>query len=429
MPPSGLFISICILVALSTFFSLSETAIVSVPEEKIFKMQQNGNAKAKVAMKILANKEKIVSITLLCDNLVNIAASSLSAVCFAEWFGQYDEIGILLSTIIMTIIVFIFGEVLPKMIALRQPTKITLLVSPFFLLLWKVLYPVIWLINKLIEKMVAYLHIKNEEDSEKVDDAILGAVEMYHKRGLLENDEKEMLSGILQLDDVDMKDIMTHRSDMFAIDINEKIEDIVAKITHRHFTKIPFYDKSIDKMIGVLKVNDLMLAIHENGNDVSKVDIRKLLKPTWYLPGDACVGKHLQDFKNKSNALAVVVDEYGGTMGIATFEDVLEQIVGDIKDGYEENKEERKILKNKDGSFILDADISLQDVNEMLNSNFKDNEISTIGGFLLNKIDKIAKQGEKFIIDGYEFTILKAEATNVEKIKICRKNIDNNGNG
>ena len=428
MPPSGLFISICILVALSTFFSLAETAIVSVPEEKIFKMQQNGIARAKSAMKILNNKEKIVSIALLCDNLVNIAASSLSAVCFAEWFGQYDEIGILLSTIIMTIVVFIFGEVLPKMVALRQPTKITLLVSPIFLLLWKVLYPIIWLINKLTEKMVKCLHIKNEEEGEKADDTILGTVEMYHKRGLLENDEKEMLSGILQLDEVDMKDIMTHRSDMFAIDINEKIEDIVAKITHRHFTKIPFYDKSIDKMIGVLKVNDLMLAIHENGNDIAKVDIRKLLKPTWYLPGDACVGKHLQDFKDKSNALAVVVDEYGGTMGIATFEDVLEQIVGDIKDGYE-NQEEKKILKNKDGSFILNADISLQDVNEMLNSNFKDDEISTIGGFLLNKIDKIAKQGEKFIIDGYEFTILKAEATNVEKIKICRKNIDNNGNG
>ena len=427
MPPSALFISICILVTLSTFFSLAETAIVSVPEEKIFKMQQNGLTKAKSAMKILNNKEKIVSIALLCDNLVNIAASSLSAVCFAEWFGQYDEIGILLSTIIMTIVVFIFGEVLPKMVALRQPTKITLLVAPIFLLLWKVLYPIIWLINKLTERMVKCLHIKNEEDGEKADDTILGTVEMYHKKGLLENDEKEMLSGILQLDEVDMKDIMTHRSDMFAIDVNEKIEDIVSKITHCHFTKIPFYDKSIDKMIGVLRVNDLMLAIHENRNDVSKVDVKKLLKPTWYLPGDACVGKHLQDFKDKSNALAVVVDEYGGTMGIATFEDVLEQIVGDIKDGYEENKEEKKILKNKDGSFILDADVSLQNVNEMLNSSFKDDEISTIGGFLLNKIDKIAKQGEKFIIDGYEFTILKAEATNVEKIKICRKNIDNNG--
>lgn len=422
MGPSGLFISIAILILLSTFFSLAETAITSTPEEKIFKMNQDGIVRAKPAMKILSNKEKIISIALLCDNLVNIAASSLSAVFFAQLFGEFDEIGILLSTIIMTILVFVFGEVLPKMIALRQPTKITLIVSPIFLLLWKILYPVVWIINKLINSLVNFLHIKNEEDFDNADNSILGAVEMYHQKGMLETNEKQMLSGVLHLDDIDMKDIMKHRSDMFAIDINENIEEIIKKVFSTKFTKIPFYDKSDDKIIGSLKVIDLMKELHNKQNDLSKIDIRGLLLKPWFLPGDSSIGKHLQEFKDNGNSIAFIVDEFGGVMGMATLEDVLEEIVGDIN-GKEDNESD-KIIQSKDGSFIVQADTNLLYLNSKIGSNFEDKEVSTIGGFLLNKIDKIPNKGEKFEIDGYKFVILDATETNIEKIVILK--IENN---
>ena len=422
MGPSGLFFAIAILISLSTFFSLAETAITSTPEEKIFKMNQDGLVRAKHAMKILENKEKIISIALLCDNLVNIAASSLSAVFFAQWFGEFDEIGILISTIVMTILVFVFGEVLPKMIALRQPTKITLIVSPIFLLLWKILYPVVWVINIFTNYMVSIFHIKNEDDLENADNSILGAVEMYHQKGMLQTDEKQMLSGVLHLDDIDMKDIMTHRSDMFAIDINEKIEDILKKIFETKFTKIPFYDKSDDNIVGYVKVIDLMKEIHKQKEDLSKVDIKKVLLKPWFLPGDSSIGKHLQEFKENGNSIAFVVDEFGGLMGMATLEDVLEEIVGDI-----DEKEDAKlfeITKAKDGSFIVRADMNLLNLNERIKSSFEDKEVSTIGGFLLNKIDKIPTKGEKFEIDGYRFTILDATATSIEKIAILK--IENN---
>jgi len=430
MGPSGLFISIAILILLSTFFSLAETAITSTPEEKIFKMNQDGIVRAKPAMKILSNKEKIISIALLCDNLVNIAASSLSAVFFAQLFGEFDEIGILLSTIIMTILVFVFGEVLPKMIALRQPTKITLIVSPIFLLLWKILYPVVWIINKLINSLVNFLHIKNEEDFDNADNSILGAVEMYHQKGMLETNEKQMLSGVLHLDDIDMKDIMKHRSDMFAIDINENIEEIIKKVFSTKFTKIPFYDKSDDKIIGSLKVIDLMKELHNKQNDLSKINIRNLLLKPWFLPGDSSIGKHLQEFKDNGNSIAFIVDEFGGVMGMATLEDVLEEIVGDIN-GKEDNESD-KIIQSKDGSFIVQADTNLLYLNSKIGSNFEDKEVSTIGGFLLNKIDKIPNKGEKFEIDGYKFVILDATETNIEKIvilKIENNFLENNKNG
>ena len=421
MGPSGLIVSIFILIFLSTFFSLAETAITSVPEEKIFKMNQDGLPRAKQAMKVLKNKEKMISIALLCDNLVNIAASSLSAVFFAELFGEFDEVGILLSTIIMTILVFVFGEVLPKMIALRQPTKITIIVSPIFLLLLKVLRPIIWAVYTLTGRLVPLLNIKNEEDFDNADKTILGAVEMYHEKGMLENDEREMLSGILHLDEIDLKDIMTHRSDVFTIDINENVKEIIKKIAATTFTKVPFYDKSDNKIIGYLKVIDLMRELYKNEKDYSKINIRDLLMAPWYLPGDSSIGKHLQEFKNKGNTIAFVVDEYGGFMGIVTLEDVVEEIVGDINS---DNKDDTmcKVIKNEDGSFIVNADVNLLDANEQIGSKFEDKEVSTIGGFLLNRIEKIPNKGEEFVVDDYVFKILDAKDTSIEKISIVKNN-------
>ena len=422
MGPAGLIISIFILVFLSTFFSLSETAVVSAPEEKVFKFHQDGVLRASAALKILANKEKIVSIALLCDNLVNIAASSLSAVFFANLFGEFDEIGVLCSTVIMTALVFVFGEVLPKMMALRQPTAILLFISPVFLLLWKVLYPVIWFVDVITRKLVFLLHIKNEEDTEDADSSILGAVEMYHKKGMLERDEKNMLSGVLKLDEVDMKDVMTHRSDVFAIDVNENKEEIVKKIAATTFSKIPFYDKSDNDIIGYLKAIDLMREVYKHNNDINKINLRSLMVSPWYLPGDASVGKHLQEFKNKGDTMAFVVDEYGGFMGVVTLEDVLEEIVGDIHgDG---NDIKSDVVVDVDGGFIVPADMNLLDVNEKIGSNFTDSEVSTVGGFLLNKIENIPQSGETYVIGEYRFDIIMATATSIEKIKIC-KNTNN----
>ena len=329
MGPSGLLLSILILILLSMFFSLAETAFVSVPEEKIFKMSQDGDKRAKMTLNLLSNKDKIISIALLCDNISNIAASSISAVFFADLFGEYDEIGILLSTIIMTILVFVFGEVLPKMIAMRQATSVALSITPLFVCLSRILLPILWIINKMTGSIVRFFHIKNEADSENANNSILGAVEMYHKKGTLEQDEKNMLSGVLQLDNIDMKDIMTHRSEMFAIDINEDVDEIVKKIIDNRYTKIPFYDKSDDNILGVLYNVDFLKTLYSKKN-INKEDIKNMLKEPWYLPGDASVGGHLHEFKERGNVLAFVVDEFGGTMGIVSLEDVLEQIVGEI---------------------------------------------------------------------------------------------------
>ena len=415
MGPSGLLLSILILILLSMFFSLAETAFISVPEEKIFKMSQDGDKRAKMTLNLLSNKDKIISIALLCDNISNIAASSISAVFFADLFGEYDEIGILLSTIIMTILVFVFGEVLPKMIAMRQATRVALSITPLFICLSRILLPVLWIINKLTGSIVKFFHIKNEADSEDANNSILGAVEMYHKKGTLERDEKNMLSGVLQLDNIDMKDIMTHRSEMFAIDINEDIDAIIKKIIDNHYTKIPFYDKSDDNILGVLYNVDFLKTLYSNKN-INKEDIKKILKEPWYLPGDASVGGHLREFKEKGNVLAFIVDEFGGTMGIVSLEDVLEQIVGEINSDNGNLPFECK--KNSDGSYVVDGDAPINELNDIVGSNFVDSEVSTIGGFLINKINRLPAVGEEFDIGEYKIKVVETNATRILRLNI-----------
>ena len=430
MGPSGLFIAIFLLICLSAFCSLAETSFVSAPEEKLFKLAQDGNKGAKAVLKLFAdkknpnilNKDKVINIALLCDNLANILASSLSAVFFAEQFGEYDEIGILLSTTIMTILVFVFGEVLPKMVAVRQATKWAIRLAPSFNILSIVLLPALWVINRITAGVMRIFQIKNEQENADADETLLDAVEMYHQQGALENNEKEMLSGILQLDEVDFKDIMTHRSEMVAVDINETKEQIIDKIMNTPFTKIPFYDKSDDNMVGVLNVGDLMREMYKN-KDFDKVDIKKILQQPWYLPGDASVSKHLQEFKDRSNALAFVVDEYGGIMGIVSLEDIIEEIVGDIKSN--EQDKPAFFKKNEDGSFIVEADMGLSDLNDAINSDFIDNEVSSIGGFIIHKIDHIPAKSESFDIDGYNFLVLETKANRILKLKIKKLEVEN----
>ena len=397
------------------FFSLAETAFVSVPEEKLFKMSQDGDKRAKMTLNLLSNKDRIISIALLCDNISNIAASSISAVFFADLFGEYDEVGILVSTIVMTILVFVFGEVLPKMIAMRQATNVALSITPLFVCLSRVLLPILWIINKLTNSIVRFFHIKNEAEGENANNSILGAVEMYHKKGTLEKDEKNMLSGVLQLDNIDMKDIMTHRSEMFAIDINENIDVIVKKIIDNHYTKIPFYDKSDDNILGVLYNVDFLKTLYSQ-KELNKEDIKQLLKEPWYLPGDASVGGHLREFKEKGNVLAFIVDEFGGTMGIVSLEDVLEQIVGEINSDNGNMPFECK--KNNDGSYVVDGDAPINELNDMIGSNFVDSEVSTIGGFLINKINRLPSIGEEFDVGDYKIKVVETNATRILRLEI-----------
>lgn len=400
------------------FFSLAEVALISVPEEKLFKMAQDGDRRAKITLNLLSNKDKVISIALLCDNIANISASSISAVFFADLFGEYDEVGILLSTIIMTVLVFVFGEVLPKMIAIRKATSIALSVTPLFIVLSRVLLPILWVINKIMGSIVKFFHIRNEADCENANSSILGAVEMYHKRGTLEKDEKNMLSGVLQLDNIDMKDIMTHRSEMFAIDINDNMQYITDKIVNSRYNKIPFYDKSDDKMLGVLYNADFLKALYYNKN-INKNDIISLLREPWYLPGDVSVGGHLREFKEKGNVLAFIVDEFGGTMGIVTLEDVLEQIVGEINS--DNGKLPFECKRNGDGSYIVDGDAPIAELNEIIGSHFVDSEVSTIGGFLINKINNIPAIGDEFDIDGYRFKAIEIDATRILKLEIRKQ--------
>jgi Mg2+/Co2+ transporter CorB len=420
MEPSSysLCIALLFLLSLSTFFSLAEAAFISVSEEKIFKLNYDGIRSASTLLTLLKHRERTVSVSLLCDNIVNILASSLSTILFANLIND-KELGIALSTVTMTMAIFIFGEVIPKTVGMRKATAISLAVAPLFKLIIKFFYPLMFIIEFFNNIFVKKFHIVHENETEDAGDSLLGAVELYHHRGTLQSAEKEMLSGVLSMDNVDIKDVMTHRNEMFAIDIKDEKRNILNKLLSSPYSRVPVYGQTHDNVLGTLSLKDFFTAIHKVDGNLDQLDLSSLIKKPWFIPGDASLISQLADFRKRGSIMAFVVDEYGGIMGIVTLEDILEQIVGDIVD--ENDKEDNpSILQQEDGSFIIDANMNLIQFNEKIGSRFKDDEVSSIGGFLINKVEKIPSQGEEFEINGYKITILETKANRVLKIKLIK---------
>lgn len=422
MPPSiDSLLLLGFLIFLSMLFSLAEAAFMAVSEERVHKLSKDGLASAKDLLSVLKNREKVISVALLCDNVVNILASSLSAVIFSDMFPSGDGLGIAASTAFMTVMIFIFGEIVPKTIGMRKATGLALFMAPFFKIAMKLMHPVISGIDFINRSIIRIFNIQNESDQNNASDSILGAVEMYHQKGTLQTTERQMLNGVLSLEDVDVKDVMTHRGEMFAIDIQNTPNEILKLISSSNYSKVPFYDGNDDNMIGVMHLIDFFIALQKQDGDINKVDIKNLLRESWFIPGEASLISQLTQFKSRGNVLAFVVDEYGGIMGVITLEDILEQIVGDIKDNHEEEEEIKEINET---TFVVDADTGLIQFNERLSAHFKDDNVSSIGGLIINKIERIPSVNEEFEIDGYGIKILETEKNRILKIEVTKPKSD-----
>ncbi|MEN9782546.1 MAG: hypothetical protein RL208_699 [Pseudomonadota bacterium] len=423
MGPSSVIFALVLLLLLSTFFSLSEAAFIAVSEEKVFKLNKNGVAGAKRLMYLLGHKERVVSVCLLFDNVVNIIASSVSALFFSDIMGEQNSgYAIMLSSTIMTILIFIFGEVLPKTIGIRIATTTALIVAPIFQFIIKVGYPIVYLIEFINNKLISALKINNESDNQDAGDTILGAVEMYHQKGSLEEDEKAMLSSVLMLEDVDIKDVMTHRSDMIAFDINNGASAFLKQISSFKYSKIPIYDGNDDNMLGYIVVRDFLITLHNLNNDPDAIELKPLIKEPWFIPGDASLSSKIKEFRKKGNVIAFVVDEYGGIMGMVTLEDILEQIVGDIYN--EEQEEEFDIVQIDENVFKVKAEIKLEELNDKIGSDFRDGEVSSFGGYIINRIENIPNVGDTFDILGYRVEVLSKKMNRLLEFKIQKIDSD-----
>ncbi len=408
---------IAVLIMCSAFFSATETAYSSISKIRLKNKAENGNKKAAKALYITENYDKALSTILVGNNIVNIASSSLATLMFVSFLG--DAVGTIVSTVVITIVVLICGEVLPKNFAIENNEKICISTASILLFLIAVLTPFSFILLK-IKNAFAKVAGKNR-DSEKepsvTEDELKYIVESIEEEGVLEEQESELVQSALDFDEKTAYDVLTPRVDMTAIDIDEGEEKIKEIILAERYTRIPVYKDNIDNIVGILHTRDYLEALL--GNVVP--DIRTMIQPAYFVYRSKKLSALLADFKYKKVHIAVVTDDYGGTLGIATMEDVLEQLVGDIWD--EDEEVEHKFRKLSENRFEISGDMNIDDMLELIDkdSRYIDSDSKSVGGWVIEQIGDIPEENSSFEYKELEITVTDVEDQRINKILMIYK--------
>ncbi len=400
---------ILFLILLSGFFSGSETALTAVSKLKIHQLEKE-DPRAKIISFLKSHKEKLIGTLLLGNNLVNTLATAIATSLIINYSND-NEKAVIYSTCIMTALILIFGEVLPKTIAINKAEKFSLLFAPTIKILLKILYPFTYLINFITCVILKLFKFQISPDIGTTEDELRGAIDLHAKSGGSAQ-EKDMLKGILDLDDLQVNEIMTHRKNLEVIYENEPENKKIDKILNSQFTRLPLYDKNSDKILGVLNVKDVLKNIKKK----KKLDLKSIARNPWFIPETTSVLDQLQKFKQKQRHLAFVVDEYGTLMGIVTLEDIIEEIVGDIED--EHDIKIKGVKKSKDGKYTISGNVTIRDMNREFGWNLPYNNASTLAGLIFHETKAIPEPGKIFNFYGFRFEIINAKKNHIELVRV-----------
>jgi Mg2+/Co2+ transporter CorB len=405
-----LILVIIFLLIISAFFSGSETALTAASRPKMYQLEKENNLRAKIVNFLRNKKERLIGTLLLGNNLVNTLATAIATSFFINLLGDNQK-GILYSTIVMTLLILIFGEVLPKTIAINKADKFALLFAPFIKFLVTILSPFTYLINFFTRIILKLFKFEISTDISTSEDELRGTIDL-HAKSEGTTQEKDMLQGILDLDDLQVKEIMTHRKNIEVIYVNESINKNIKKILNSQFTRLPLYDKNSDKILGIINVKDVL----KNINKKKKLDLKLIAKNAWFIPETTSVLDQLQEFKKKQRHLAFVVDEYGVLMGIITLEDIIEEIVGDIEDEHDIKIKGAK--KSKDGKYTISGNVTIRDINREFGWNLPDKDASTLAGLIFHEIKTIPEPGKIFSFYGFRFEIINVRKNHIELVRV-----------
>lgn len=411
-------ISVFLLLCLSAFFSGSETALTGASQAYMNDKEKNeNNTKAAIINRLFKRRDNIIITTLLGSNLSNTLATALSTSVLIGIFGKE---GVVYATIIMTILVLIYTDMLPKTYAVTNANKMALIVAPFVRFFVIIFSPVVYFLQVIVKYTfkIFGLNKSSEDYEESAISEIRGAIDMYN--GLEIKEEKEMLKSILDLADVEVYDVMNHRKNLFSIDIDTPTEQIVKKIRKSPFSRVPVYKESPDNIVGVLIVKNFLKACVENNNDYSKIHIGHLMIKPWFIPESTNLLQQLKLFKERREHFAIVVDEYGDLQGIVTLEDILEEIVGDINDESDIVIPGDVSLKKHGeiSSYLIDGETAIRDLNRKYGWNISNESMVTIAGYLIDMTRTIPDEGQKFVFDGLKFEVIKKHKNQLRLIKI-----------
>lgn len=412
-------LSIVVLICMSGFFSGSETALTAASRARMYGLEKEGNKRAAVVNKLRERKDRMIGALLLGNNLVNILASALATAVFIKMVG---EAGVFYATILMTLIVLIFAEVLPKTYALKYSDNMAMKIAPIIRVVVLVFSPITEMVNKIVIFVLARFGVDMESVSEEADEEELrGAIEMHsasaNGQGVQNADErKAMLRSILDLAEVEVSEIMTHRKNVITIDIDMPAAELIETILDCPYTRIPVWKDNPDNIVGVIHAKQLLREVRNVDGDFRKLDINKVALDPWFVPDTTNLFDQLQAFRERREHFALVVDEYGSTMGIVTLEDILEEIVGEIDDEHDVSVPGVRV--QPDGSYLVEGQVTIRDLNRAFEWNLPDEDYSTLAGLILYEAKMIPEAGQAFSFYGFRFKIVKRLRHQISLIRL-----------
>jgi magnesium and cobalt exporter, CNNM family len=406
---------IIICLALSFFFSGSETALTAFSRARMLQLEKNGNARARLVNRLVETRERMIGAILAGNNVANIAASALTTGILYAWFG---EVGVLYATAIMTVVIVVFIEVLPKTIAINTPDRVALLAARPILWLVRLMGPILVGIEALVRWILRLFGARFGTDQAYLSahEELRGTVDLLHREGSVEKHDRDMFGGLLDLRDLVVSDVMIHRTEMISVCADLPSEELVKDVLAEPVTRIPLWSGKPDNIIGILHAKDLLRAIRDADGDLAKIDVKSIARPPWFVPDVRPLSEQIKAFRRRKTPFALVVDEYGELMGLVTLEDILEEIVGDITD--EHDVEVPGVRPQPDGSVNVDGGVPIRDLNRVMDWSLPDTEATTIAGLVIHEARSIPEAGQTFTFHGFRFRVLRRERNRIAALRI-----------
>jgi len=405
--------AIVVLLAFSGFFSGSETAVTATSRGRMHALAQDGDQRAAAVNRLIENQERFLGAILLGNNLVNVLASALATSLFLQLFGQA---GVAYATLLMTALVVIFAEVMPKTYAIGNADRYALTAAPVLAVLVRVAAPITAGVQVLVSRLLTFLTRHQAEDHFSPHQEIRGAIDLHHRAGRVVKHDRDMLGGVLDLPELTVSDIMVHRTKMETINADAAPEQLVEDVLHSPHTRLPIWKDDLDNIVGIVHAKALLRAVQQAQGQMGNIDILSVAAEPWFVPDTTSLKDQLNAFLKKKAHFALVVDEYGEVMGLVTLEDILEEIVGDISDELDINV--TGIRTQPDGSMIVDGTVPIRDLNRLLDWDLPDEEATTIAGLVIHEAETIPEKGQVFRFHGFRFEILRRQRNKITQLRL-----------
>ena len=407
--------AVCLLLVVSAFFSGSETALTATSRAHMLQLAKEGEKRAIAVGDLINNRERLIGAILLGNNLVNILASALATSIFLNLFG---DAGVVYATLVMTALILVFAEVLPKTYAIAASDRVAMAIAPTLRIIMAGLAPIVALVQWIVRNTLRLVGIDISENQPILSpqQEIRGAIDLHHQEGGVKKVDRDMLGGILDLKDLTIDEVMVHRKNMQMIDSSLSPREVVDEVLKSPYTRIPFWRDTPEEIIGILNAKDLLRALISNQVVIENLDISALLSEPWFVPETTTLQEQLSEFLKRHSHFAIVVDEYGALQGMITLEDILEEIVGDISDEYDISI--TGVRPQPNGSVYVDGNVTIRDLNRAMDWLLPDDEANTVAGLVIHEAQTIPEPGQIFSYYDYRFEILRRHRNQITALRV-----------